>query len=539
MLLAENADCLAKDANGWTALHWAASKGNVPIAKMLLDHCSQIRARHKPIRIFVKDLTVERAKEVSKSLTEDDAIKSPLEITAEKEDMNTFGTILEDLASRASGQTLNDLWRQRGWDKPRLSIPWRVMSKSDHFDGKGLERWDIHKNRKSSMAWKNKLLHGAIRDGKLLIVQLLIELGADIRSPYEDRTPLQQAASLQDPEITKILLAKGAHELCTEEDSDPESQPPLHYAIACGFDRTMKALIDGGMDINVRNKRGQTPLMLACGTTARSEDSTLKSLPHTMARILIENGADVHLTDVSGSSALHVAAGLSRSDAQIVRLLLESGSDANAPNSENHTPFHVFCRDSHGWGNSEDPGAGEVLDLLLAHSPPGTENAVCQQKTWDRETDIVETPLAMAIDAENWSAFHLLLRKGAKLRTTRPPDDLLWKSAYHWALQPLAVEFLLEMGASVTAIRLYSAPMGHTALDGLLHEDSKAASRFEDFQSILNLYLKFGLDVNSVDCIDQSLLHVAVSGAQGIDESALTQYLLDVDADPYKPICGA
>ncbi len=47
------------------------------------------------------------------------------------------------------------------------------MTKADHFDSKGLRRWDIE-GHGSSEAWKTNSLHGVIRDGKVLVVQLLI-----------------------------------------------------------------------------------------------------------------------------------------------------------------------------------------------------------------------------------------------------------------------------------------------------------------------------------------------------------------------------
>lgn len=538
-LLIENANHLLQDVNSWTVLQWAASRGHPAITQILLEHHSKSKASQNSVEIRVKDLTVEHAKKLSQSLQRQSGIKTPIEIAADSQDTDTFETILEDLATREAGQTSGELWEQRGWDEPRVYVPWRVLSKADHFDKKGLQRWDIREKSNSSDEWKTKLLHGAIRDGKVLIVQLLVELGANIQNPYRSSTPLQQASLLKDPEIVKILLAKGACVPDEKSELISERQSPLHLAVACGFDRTVKALLEGGVDVDVKNTNDETPLVLACGISAQVEDHGSKSLLYNIVKMLIDHGARVCETQKQGSNALHSAAKAERPDIQIIKLLIENGINANATNRIGLTPFHDFCRASHGWGYIMDPDREEVFNLLLAHSPPGVENIDCQYMDWDGEPGIAETPLAIALQAENWSSFHLLLAKGATLRTTRSLDDLLWKSAYVWALQPKAVGILLNLGASATAKRDGTTPMGHCAIKGFFNESLKSASRLEDLQFILNMYLERELDVNATDRENQSLLHLTVIGAQEKDESALTEYLLRVGADPYQPICGA
>ena len=535
-LLHENANHLLVDLNGWTVVHWAASKGNAPIPQILLDHHSkfkarQIKARQTPVTIQVKDITVEGAERMLKSDTSHNVSKTPLEIAAEIQDVGTFDTILEDLASRGAGQNFNELWAQKGWDDPRVSSTWRIMSKADHFDGKGLRRYDINGPSYSSMDWKTKLLHGAIRDGKALIVRMLVELGTDLQRPHEGRTPLEHASLLEDPEITNILLENGAY---ASGAFDTES--PLHSAIARGNDRTVEALLQGGVDVDVRERKGKTPLMSACEIYTRSDDHALRSLPLTIVKMLIHHGADVCAIDDRKSNALHFALDNQSPDIEVIRSLLESGVDANAMNSAGFTPFHNFCKGSDRSYTLVDRETEETFDLLLAHLPSGVENVDCHQGECDG--DSIHSPLAIALRAENWPVFHLLLAKGAVLRTSHSPDDLLAKSAWHWTLQPQAVELLLASGASAKAKAYGYMTMGARALDGLLNEKSLTASRFEDFKSILDMYVNHGMDVNSTSIANQSILHVAITNVHEKYESDLTQYLLDVGMNPYQPSCG-
>jgi ankyrin repeat protein len=532
-LLHENANHLLTDTNSWTVLQWAASKGNTIITQILLNHHSKFRSRQMPVKIWIKDVQVDHAKRLYNSHTH--ASKAPLEIAADRQDIHTFNAILEDLAVEGSAQSFNELWTQRGFDEPRVSVPWRVMTKADHFDTTGLKRWNIDGRLESSAAWKSKLLHGAIRDGKALIVQLLVELGADLRSPNHGRTPLQQAACLKDPEITEILLANGADISGTTRGG----QTPLHFAIACGFERTAEVLLRGGIGINVRNDDGRTPLMLASETPPKAEDPALESVPTTMVKMLIDHGADIHATDHQCCNALHLVMQSQSADIRIIKLLLQSGIDANLPDSQGYTPLHYFSK---GFGTSKeqmDPRMEEIFELLLAHSTPGAENLEHRHMSYSGDREHMDTPLSLAIESGNWQAFHLFSAKGAILRTTQSPDDLLWKSAWFWALQPKAVKTLLAQGASATIKRYGTTPLGHMALEGLLHEDADAVSPFEDFKSILKMYMDAGLDINITDEQNRSLLHIAVARANEPHESALAQHLIEVGADVYQPVCGA
>ena len=534
-LLQMKANHFLVDQNGWTVLHWTVSKGNAAITQTLLDHHARSKAAQKSAKIWVRDITVEDAKEISTSTNHHSDTETPLEIAADKADIQTFDTILEDLATRGSSQDYNELWAQKGWDNPRTSVPWRIMSKADRFDQKGLKRWDINATS-SSMAWKTKLLHGAIRDGKAMIVQLLVELGVDLQSPYKGKTPLQQAALLRDPQIAKILLVNGANasKLRGEEYS------PLHLAVARGFDRTVEALLQGGLDVNGKNgdETEETPLMLACEISTPAEDGVLESLPSTIVEMLIDYGADVCATDSNGKNALHIAVAASRPDLRVIRLLLKNEIDPSAINDNGHNPFHTFCQGPFFGRGKMDHRKEETLNLLLAHLPPGVENLECQESGWEGKDGVKETPLAIALKAENWTVFHLLLGKGAILRTTRPLDDLLWKSAWCWALQPKAVRLLIDIGVSVTTKIYGTIPLGHEAIDGLLRNEAKIQPRLEDFQSILNMYIDRGLDVNASDSEQRSLLHKAVSESKETYQSALTQYLLDIGIDPYQPVHG-
>ncbi len=535
-LLEKNADHLLVDSNGWTCLHWAASKGNSSITQVLLDHHANFKAGQPSLRIWLRDLTLADAQRICKTHTKSNA-KTALEIAAEEEDISTFDTILEDLSTRGNSQSFNELWTQRGWDDPRVNVAWRIMTKADHFDTKGLRRWNIEEGYGSPEVWKTRLLHGAIRDGKVLVVQLLVKLGADIKGSYHDKTPLDHAALLEDPSIATILLSNGAYDTQAYRH-EYNYRSPLEIAIAHGFVRTAEVFIKGGFDVKWKSKNGETLLLLACGASCEKDDNAIESLPVTMVKMLIKYGADVHTTNESGENALHIALGAENPDVRIVEFLLGCGVDINAKDSSGRTPFHCLCNVSGcSIRYSNYSKSKEMLTLLLSHLPPGAENSECRLRSlWDEESPIVETPLAMAIGAENWPIFNVLFERRAVFHTTRPLGDLLRKSAWCWALQPKAVKILLEAGASATTMDYDISPRGHTALKGLFKDDLLAPASFEDFRSIFDMFLAHRLDVNAVDVYGQTLLQVVVTEAPPTYETALTQYLLDIGMNPYQAV---
>lgn len=73
---------------------------------------------------------------------------------------------------------------------------------------------------------------------------------------------------------------------------------PLHYSAAQGHHEIVSLLVESGVDINLRNYRGQTALMQAC-----------QHGHWEVVLILILFGANIHRSDyLNGGTALHLAA---------------------------------------------------------------------------------------------------------------------------------------------------------------------------------------------------------------------------------------
>ena len=88
------------------------------------------------------------------------------------------------------------------------------------------------------------------------------------------------------------------------------------YAVMYGDLATVRRLLDGGADPNVRNDAGATALMWAVNDLEKT-------------RLLIERGANVNAKSDDGRTPLLIASGLS-GGAPVVKLLLDHGADINA-----------------------------------------------------------------------------------------------------------------------------------------------------------------------------------------------------------------
>ena len=108
----------------------------------------------------------------------------------------------------------------------------------------------------------------------------------------------------------------------------PPRGTPLHYAAFCGLHDFVKILtVERPQDVDSQSFSDEaTPLHLA------SEEGHVD-----VARILVEQGADVTAQDKDGSTPLHRAS--ERGHLDLARFLVEHGANAAAKNKYGWTPL--------------------------------------------------------------------------------------------------------------------------------------------------------------------------------------------------------
>jgi ankyrin repeat protein len=265
------------------------------------------------------------------------------------------------------------------------------------------------------------LLHFAVMNNNLEMIRLLLEHGASPRAVGAEA----MAKTLGRPEIAAMLK---------------QAQPvDLHELASEGKTELLLEHLDAGADINaLGNRIGETLLLAA-----------LRGKQPELVRLLIERGADIHLSGDLGQTPLIYAAMLN--DVDSVRLLLERGADVAYVNEEGMSAM-TYAAIS---GNVEivallTEAGGRVGPTEAAML--GDLDTLRQRLNAGEEVDAGATggitPLMGAARAGNLEMVEALLIRGADLnaldRHRRTP--LVWAVTYK---QFEAARLLLDRGAEV------------------------------------------------------------------------------------------
>jgi len=447
-------------------------------------------------------------------------------------------------------------------------------------------------NARSKTGWT--ALHSAVAAGHERCVEMLLEHGADPNSlgcsptwvpgiPWHrfEKTavsPLQIALSQEDDRIVQMLIAAGADVNLAGSDG----KTPLVPAFEKKDTVTLKLLLDNGIDANVRTSE-EIPLVYLAASKGRRD----------VVELLLSHGArgDAAIIKAlleTGTTPLHEAAG--RGDVEEARTLLDAGAKADVPNREGLLPIHRANAGNHAeavrllipktpasvltdllFGEAAD-GSGELISLLIAHGADidshksfrqltplhravekGNTRAIrlliAQGADIDAQDESGETPLGAAVFRKQKESVALFLSHGAQTNTLYKSNDLKGCTPLHIALRYGAsdiAEMLVSAGSDVNVKGGYGrmAPLhmalGNKALfelmlqhggeidnpsgNGMTCLHMAAASGQEDWVRYL---IERGARVNVQDRNGDTPLHWAAKGAHG----KVCRVLLDHKAD--------
>lgn len=228
------------------------------------------------------------------------------------------------------------------------------------------------------------LLHEAARRGGVEIVRLLIEKGAVVHAIDDfGITPLNIASGCGHTEVVRLLIEKGA----VVNAKDVAGNTPLNAASRCGHAEVVRLLIDKGVDVNLMNQFGYSPLYSVVSKFNSHISNNVHDVRHfiemglldkkdiirphrasyvdlvEIVRLLLENGADVNLTDKNGSTLLILAYSIDEAHRQAVcRLLFEHGLTVNINILfRDYSPLQYAAMNSHN---------DEIICLLLLGAKP-------------------------------------------------------------------------------------------------------------------------------------------------------------------------
>lgn len=164
--------------------------------------------------------------------------------------------------------------------------------------------------------------------------------------------PLHVAVRFRQLEIVKLLLDHDADPLL----EDHYGANALGVASNEGDVNIVKELLDRGMDANIKNKDGKTPinythnihvikLLITYGADVNNKHPVTGNIPLHDAdnidvmELLLKYGAHLNTKNVDGNTPLHYA--VLSAHKMGVEALLNKGADLSIHNNENETPLQL------------------------------------------------------------------------------------------------------------------------------------------------------------------------------------------------------
>uniref|UniRef100_A0A8C1M1W9 Nuclear factor of kappa light polypeptide gene enhancer in B-cells 1 n=1 Tax=Cyprinus carpio TaxID=7962 RepID=A0A8C1M1W9_CYPCA len=181
-------------------------------------------------------------------------------------------------------------------------------------------------------------LHLAVLTQHKEAVEALLEAEVDVTlTDRHGNTALHLAAQQKEDSVLRLLLK---YKSVSQLTSIPNTAGlcPLHLAVQANSLSCVRALLDGGADVDVQE--------ITCGRTALHLATELGNLS-LAGCLLLEGNAYVDSVTYNGSTPLHIAAG--RDSTKLCALLMAAGAD---PHKENFEP--LFFKEDELCGTCEE-----------------------------------------------------------------------------------------------------------------------------------------------------------------------------------------
>ena len=367
----------------------------------------------------------------------------------------------------------------------------------------------------------------ATRTGVVEVAELLLTFGADpnVAEQWRGQTPLMWAAASNHPAMVKLLLEHGADvsvragafDWGSQITSEPRAQyrptgglTALLYAARTGCYGCVDAILDAGADIDKPTPDAVTPLMIA-----------IDNMRYDTARLLLDRGANPHLWDWWGRTALYIAIDMNsyQGMSQLSRSAQDGGESSSA------TPLEI-ARRLLEMGVNPDP-------QLNFHRPGRGGNS---GRFVDDHLTTGATPLLRAANSHDVDAIKLLLEFGADVELPNVMGVTPFMAAagfgnrrgelrgtYEAGREERvipALEVLLAAGADIN--RRVTDTSSHTARIARMSTMTDRAGQTPIFAavkqnwiSVVNWLVEHGADVTAVDDRGKTIVDAATANAAG------------------------
>ncbi|NOT68393.1 MAG: hypothetical protein HOP04_08730 [Methylophilaceae bacterium] len=382
-----------------TPLHSAIAERHTEIAELLINRGANVNALNRsnrtPLHFLARDVKDKKLAELM--------ISQGADVNAK----DKYGETAYDFAIRTGNQVVASVLQQHGGKANQPTAKSKLDALNRMLDN------GVSPNQK--LPDGSTLLTSMVTAGDLILVEHLLERGADVNAKGENdippliavfTTPLLQtplglilAKQTHAPkefidivrtmqgqwrEISLLLIKKGA-DINTHAPNN--GMTPLHYAASLGYRDVAEVLLVKGANIDAKDAQNATPLYFAImadhsdmvsmllekeannnavgieGVTllhlavASRQDESGKLLgSQKIAKLLISRGANINAKTKSGNSPLHLVARYT-GEVEVAKLLIDKGAEVNALDNDSHTPLYY----------ATEQGNTDVAEILIQH----------------------------------------------------------------------------------------------------------------------------------------------------------------------------
>jgi ankyrin repeat protein len=227
-----------------------------------------------------------------------------------------------------------------------------------------------------------KPIHGAVKNSSDNVMALL-EAGAEVKArDNKGHTALHFAAAYYPNDRWMPSLIENIDLLIEEglkltDRAGETGYTVLHMAALAGRSEVLEHIIqnDKRLDMNARDKAGDTPLHIAARIVDRDRSTIMSQI--------LAAGADIDARDKRGDTAFTiVAVSPGNYNLEHAKTLLEAGADPNVKNKVGNTAMHAvvwngnygLMKMMHGynvdWNLKNDDGRSPMLDALYSKRQP-------------------------------------------------------------------------------------------------------------------------------------------------------------------------
>ncbi|CAI7672767.1 unnamed protein product [Penicillium viridicatum] len=468
-----NEDMEVGDSEGKTPLAYAAQKGHLVTAKIILES-SNVHADGKDNRGATPLL-------LAASGGHTELVKVLLQYGADPDSRDNYGNSPLCGAAEIGNTDIMKILLDNG-----ASIDYQCASEAIE-DGTPL-----------LLAWAS--------DNKDAL-QLLLDHGADPDFANEGGdTLLSAAARNNDEELVNRLLEKGVR-------IDPKGNlgsTPLSYAVEGGYISVVKTLLSANADVNTQGSRLENCLM-----------SAIEYGHDDIAALLLQHEIDPNLRNRSSETALFYA--VRKSNKGLVDLLLGRGADPNIQDKAGETVLFITSRKGqqamtdcllHNGANAFIRNNHEQTALFSAAKNGHLDTVdvfVELGLDIDQQDDVGNTAIFYSVGSGKVDVTRRLLNRGADVHHGNAIEETVMFSAARQGRHEI-ISILLEYHAELDPLNiLMETPLIYAA-KGLCHRPSRFGNdgdlNTSDFPKTVKILLENGANPNP-ECTlnDQRILN--------------------------------